>query len=588
MEKLRPTIPAFSLLLLALPLGAGPLIEQHYQAGVLDRQTALLYQAYAIAAPEQLPAIYRQDRAVHRCGTPILMQARHGLEDPQHVQALAKALARPVLDYNYVSPSGHFRIHYSLADPKVDPVDRHGVDPTDADANGVPDYVDEVAVTLDETWRLEVDILGYRPPPSDGDLGGGGEQDVYIKDLSIGTTVYGWSYADNNGDVSTTYHELDNNYTDPGYVQTRGLDAMRVTAAHEFFHAIQFGYYQGRDGKWWQEASATWMEEVAYPEVDDYLQYLPAVLVRPENALNAFSSGFFIYGASIFAHFLEQRYQRDLIRAVWEEMGASRNASLANFDRPIRRLNPGGLGRAASEYAVWNYFTGPRHLPGRFYVEGDKYPLARTWPVETPANTTVELPGRVDHLGSTYLTFDPQLRPGGLILDLDLGKGQWISQLLLLNGNRVEIRPFGDSPHYLPAWDLYQQVVLVLTSTNQDNFSFEYTLTAVYDPNLDSTYRPETFALAQNFPNPFRPEIHGHTQMRYELDAPSNDTALSIFAADGRLVRHFYLGAQGPRLYFQDWDGRNQAGDLVGSGIYHYLLEADGVHSVRSLVVVRD
>ncbi|NKB68947.1 MAG: hypothetical protein GKR89_17915 [Candidatus Latescibacteria bacterium] len=577
---LRPHHIPFALLWLALPLQAGPLLDQHYQAGVLDHQTALLYRAYAVAAPQHLPVIYRHDGSTHRCGTPALLAARDGLQDPRHTQALAKILDRPSLDFDYISPTGKFRIHYTLNG-------RNAVDPADADANGIPDYIDQVAATMDDVWRLQIDTLGYRPPPVDNGLGGGDEQDIYIKDLSVGTTVYGWAFPDGNGDVSSTYNELDNNYTDSGYIQTRGLDAMRVTAAHEFFHAIQFGYYQGRDGIWWQEASATWMEEVAYPEIDDYLQYLSAVLSTPENALNGFSSGLFIYGASIFAHFLDQRFERDLIRAIWEEMGDSRSAGLENFDRPIRRLNPGGLALAASEYGVWNYFTGSRHVPDRFYAEGDKYPLARTRPIETPANSPVERRSNVDRLGSTYLTFDPALRPGGLVLDLEL-EGQARSQLLLRSGDQVEIRPFDGPPHRLPAWDQYDQVVLVLTSTNQNDFGFDYALTAQYDPNLDDADRPVSFQLAQSYPNPFSPENHGHTRLRYELAAPSSITDLSIVAADGRLVRRYELGAQAARIHFHDWDGRNQAGDLVGSGIYHYILAADGAQSIRSLAVVRD
>ena len=36
-----------------------------------------------------------------------------------------------------------------------------------------------------------------------------------------------------------------------------------MTIAHEFHHAIQFGYYANFDGSWWQESTSTWMEEVA-------------------------------------------------------------------------------------------------------------------------------------------------------------------------------------------------------------------------------------------------------------------------------------------------------------------------------------
>ena len=50
-----------------------------------------------------------------------------------------------------------------------------------------------------------------------------------------------------------------------GTAAAAASDALRVTLAHEFFHVVQFGYYQGLDGSWWQEATATWMEDVIHP-----------------------------------------------------------------------------------------------------------------------------------------------------------------------------------------------------------------------------------------------------------------------------------------------------------------------------------
>ena len=61
-----------------------------------------------------------------------------------------------------------------------------------------------------------------------------------------------------------------------------------------------------------------------------------------------------------------------------------------------------------------------------------------------------------------------------------------------------------------------------------------------------------------------------------------------IFAQDGQLVRAFDLGTKAARVYSSDgWDGRNSAGELVGSGIYYYVLEADGECAVRTMAVVR-
>ena len=71
----------------------------------------------------------------------------------------------------------------------------------DADGNGIPDYIELAATVLDSTWVLEVDGLGYDPPPSANGLDGD-EYDVYFSDLGRGA-AYGYTYPEQGG--NTTY-----------------------------------------------------------------------------------------------------------------------------------------------------------------------------------------------------------------------------------------------------------------------------------------------------------------------------------------------------------------------------------------------
>lgn len=572
----------------ALPVQAKTLIEQAYEAGVLDIETALLYQVQAARDPDALPPAYQEEPAHPFCGTPLILQAVQARQQlsPEYGQRLAKLLVRRGTEREQLTPSGHFRIHYDLKGASA-------VDPADDDGNGTPDFVDDVARTLDQVWILEVDALGFDAPPTDGGLGGGLEYDVYIVELGR-NGAYGYTYPEVGGNTSYSYLELDNNYTDSIYRQTRGLDALQVTVAHEFNHAIQFGYYQGNDGIWWQEATSTWMEDVAYPEVDDYLQYLSSFLQRPEKALdsgNRFSTDFHIYGASLFAHFLDQRYDRGLIRAIWEELGRRTSAGIDHFDYVIGQQVKGGLAEAIAEFAIWNYFTGPRHREGAYH-EGDKYPAALLHPIyidPSAPKIAVERTDQVDHLASTYLQLQPQLVSGGVHIDVSfLRDGRWRRQLILVSRDSVEIRTVGATPISIPSWDRYQDVVLVLTQTDLTGFSYEYSASVTYDPDLLDAPVPLALSLGQNFPNPFRPATHGQTLFPFSLDRASPATQLSIFATDGRLVQSFDLGQLSPRGYVQAWDGRNQNGEPVGSGIYYGVLETSAGKAVRTLAVVRE
>ncbi|MCY3665243.1 MAG: hypothetical protein OXH81_06265 [Gemmatimonadetes bacterium] len=581
------------LLLFALPIQAKTRIEAAYEAGELNLETALIYQVLSVRAPDQLPAIYRESGGLAVCGTPHLVQAMSAAPNlSTEFQARLGKLAqrRPDVQHNILSPSGRFRVHY-------DTEGRHAVSPTDDDANGIPDYIDLTMAVLDSVWVLEIEQLGYNPPPSDNGLGGGDEYDAYVIELNGG--YYGYAYpASNSVETTHSYLEIDNNFTDPGYKQTRGLDALRVTIAHEFHHAIQFGYYAKFDGSWWQESTSTWMEEVAYPHIDDYLQYLTYFLSEPRRALNSGRPReLHLYGSAIFSFFLDQRYGRELNRLIWEELGQRKSVNLDHFDRVIRQVEPGGLGVVMGEFAVWNYFTGTRHR-NEYYAEADKYPFVPTRDIAVDAEAVTRDTSLVDATGSVYLRLEPQLRPGGVDLFFDANQGAWRRHLLLVGPDSVSVQLVSEPTIRVSGWDQFDEVVLVATSAERTGLAYQHLFTAQFDPDLtdvpvaSATNFPNPFhpaALAANYPNPFRPGQHPYTRLAFALAVPSRKTHLSIFTANGTLIWEQDLGPRRASAnHAVRWDGRNLAGNLVASGIYHLLLEADGTAAKRTLAVVRD
>ena len=572
------------LLLFALPIQAKTRIETAYAAGELDLETALIYQVLSVRAPDQLPAIYRESGGLAVCGTPHLVQAMSAAPDLSvEFQARLGKLAQRRTDaqHNILSPSGRFRVHY-------DTEGHHAVSPTDDDANGIPDYIDLTMAVLDSVWVLEIDQLGYDPPPSDKGLGGGDEYDAYVIELNGG--YYGFAYPEAVGAVTTSsYLQIDNNFTDPGYKQTRGLDALRVAIAHEFHHAIQFGYYAGFDGSWWQESTSTWMEEVAYPHIDDYLQYLTYFLGEPRRALN---SGIYrslhTYGSAIFSFFLDQRYSRELNRLIWEELGQHKSVHLDHFDRVIRQVEPGGLGIVMGEFAVWNYFTNNRYRD-EYYAEGNLYPTVPTRDIAIDAETIVRDTSLVDATGSVYLRLEPQLRSGGVDLFFDANQGAWRRHLLLVGPDSVSVQLVSEPTVRVSGWDQFDEIVLVATSAERTGLAYQHLFTAQFDPDLTDAPVALATLLKPNYPNPFRPGQHSHTRLAFDLAFPSRKTRLALFTANGTLVWEQDLGERAARAdHAVLWDGRNLAGNPVASGIYHLLLEADGTAAKRTLAVVRD
>ena len=98
-----------------------------------------------------------------------------------------------------------------------------------------------------------------------------------------------------------------------------------MTAAHEYFHAVQFGYDVCEDG-WVMEATATWAEDELYDEVNDNVQYLPGgPMSLPEESIDQFSGGFH-YGTWIFFRYLTERFPNSeggmpiLVRDLWRRL----------------------------------------------------------------------------------------------------------------------------------------------------------------------------------------------------------------------------------------------------------------------------
>ena len=77
---------------------------------------------------------------------------------------------------------------------------------------------------------------------------------------------------------------------------------------------------------------------------------------------------------------------------------------------------------------------------------------------------------------------------------------------------------------------------------------------------------PNVFVLRQNYPNPFNPS----TSISYELPKPENVRIL-IYDLAGRQVRELVNEHKQAGIYTALWDGRNQRGLLVASGLYIYL-----------------
>lgn len=121
------------------------------------------------------------------------------------------------------------------------------------------------------------------------------------------------------------------------------------------------------------------------------------------------------------------------------------------------------------------------------------------------------------------------------------------------------------------------------TATVQTDRLGKYQL--FYNPSVTSEINnglPKAFALGQNFPNPFNPT----TTIRYDLPLQSH-VRLSVYNMLGQEVRTLVNGTREAGFHQITWDGRNEAGHAVASGIYIYRIRADRFVNTRKMLLIK-
>jgi steroid delta-isomerase-like uncharacterized protein len=123
-------------------------------------------------------------------------------------------------------------------------------------------------------------------------------------------------------------------------------------------------------------------------------------------------------------------------------------------------------------------------------------------------------------------------------------------------------------------------------------FVYEITLEGIRDAVLDVRLKlghiiPEKSVLLQNYPNPFNPE----TWIPYHLQEAS-PVVIKIHNSIGQVVRALDLGYRGADVYVSRskaayWDGRNETGEEVASGIYFYSITAGDFSATRKMTVTK-
>ena len=338
-------------------------------------------------------------------GLPISRRPTDGNEDPRGdgYSVPSKYVCGP-----------HICVHWVSSTDDAPPA-------TDFNHNQVPDQVDRTLAAFEVAWTAEVVQMGFRAPKSDitsPDHGPDGRLDVYL--ANVGARDLGGYVATDDPHASddgylyrdySAYVVVDNDFSTSQLGSSGGLGGLRVTAAHEFFHTVQYAYDSGEDG-WLVEGTAAWMEDQVADDVNANRIWLrESPLTHPWVPIDS-SKGLNEYGAWIFWRFLSESdgggsSDTSLVRRVWElaaDAPGDPNLFSAQALRKVLDARHRSLPSALVGFGVWNL------APAAFYEEGAAYPTA---PVDRHHRVSVSHPIagwstlHLNHLSTGAVSFEP-------------------------------------------------------------------------------------------------------------------------------------------------------------------------------------
>lgn len=478
--------------------------------------------------------------------------------------ALQKAadilLELPVRETTIQSPSAHFNLHF-------DTTGTHSVPLEDLAGNGIPDYIDSAAVFLDFCWQIMIDDIGFMAPINEN--GEVSAYNIYFTNFPYsyyyGETTFGEAV---NGHNYPSYIELNNDFTESGLF-SKGLDGLRVTAAHEFFHAIQVSYNFWGSSIFFYEMSSSWIEEIIYPDVNDYLQYLPDLFESvQEQSLFSRSNE---YANALYLHMLSQKYDISLLKEIWDQ-----TSNIQPVDALSNSLNNKNSSVAISinDYGKWLYFTGERTLFGQYYVDADSFP-------------TIAIDEDLTFDGSLFFSTDFPVFPGTFkflkaeevtepsnIAKVTSGWDNTLLKLNIISENLLDRKPSNQGVY--TAFNLGNQnrdVAFVVSNAagSRDTVSFEFI--------------PDSILSIKNSikigPNPVAMDMQQQATF-YFVPIGSKIIILDI---NNRTIRSLQNDSNFDQL---TWNMRDSNGNYVSSGIYYYIVMLGGKsQKIGKIAVIR-
>ncbi len=482
------------------------------------------------------------------------------------------------LPKTYLSKQGNFKIHYTTDG-------NNAVSSETSNPDNVPDWVYYTAIYAESAYSTLIDSLGFDAPPVDGI--DGNEYDIYIH--NYGGAPYANTYPEQ--EVAETdrpydyisYLVIDNDYVESSY-ETNGYDALSVTVAHEYFHAIQMGYsFNTSDylpgmttgDAFFFEWSSVWFEDYSYPEVNDYVAYATEFSYYPDSEM--WSRGYW-YSHGIFMKYILENYSFEILLDTWEKIRNGDRAFYA-LKETINEQTNTTLARLYNDFSRKMYFTGVRY-DSRYSVSkdaqyfpalqinwGERYEYSQHLNILKSLTPYTSLPLEISFADAQYFGF----LKNSHFSDNFLGSYIYIDDKDYKTGTNN----FADDFYVSKSSPGDTLLVFITNSDERENREFSIILDYVEPENI--------LSINQLYPNP----IDGNGILNLSISTRETSEQLSVVLYNllGQKIYKKSIPVSQTKRY--QIDLTKEIHSSLASGIYILEIKDDGKKQYRKFTVIK-
>ena len=466
-------------------------------------------------------------------------------------------------DLDLIYDTEHFRFFYTL----------EGYDKVESQ-----EYVEEMASIFEEVWSFFIDTMLFDMPPTN-------IQNLYeIRIENLPGDWFGAAFAIGYGNSCDSYIKMRNSYSASQFSSNTEIDNIKVTAVHEFFHAIQFDYNCNafEQSPWFMEATAVWSEDELFDSINDHYRYIASWFSKPNTSI-ILSNQWHEYGSFIFFQYIDEHLGgKETIRNFWENSrqlsNSTEDVTLTAINQELARFNSSFedvykrmciANKILSESERAELYRYEEAAGYRTQVSGpqEEFIIFNEQDTETLYNQSLML------YASNYYAVATD-SPVRIKLTTIEGDFALVAILKQLGTNNWTVR-FGDDINIDP--DLgFEWISLLVSAVGESETFWSYRLQLMdgYSENIES-FIP--------YPNPSR---GANILFPIQLMGPQTIN-LTVFDKIGRTLWADSYVYDKQIFTNLSWNGTNNNGRKVSNGVYFVLVKGKQYQKVHKVTYLK-